>query len=271
MKLIAILFLLVVGSWIALEMRRLRNQLLEKDREIEALRRRGTEFVANVSHELKTPLTSIKGFAETLKLGAYRDPVKAIEFLDRIESNAERLSALVNDILDLAKIEQPNMYLEFESFDPNEVLEDIEKDFGLKLQQRKQALEVHCPLSSIKADRRLFDQALRNLVENAHRYCQEGARIQVFAETVREEGQNYAQFIVADNGPGISPEDLPRIFERFYRADKSRNRLFGGTGLGLAIVKHIMLSHGGLIRVASEPLKGARFTLLFPENPRAMS
>jgi len=252
---------------VALQMRKLRFQLSEKSREIEMLKRRGSEFVANVSHELKTPLTSIKGFTETLKSGAIHDPKKAVEFLTRIEENSERLSALVNDILDLAKIESPNMYLECERFDPNEVMKDLEKDFAYQLSDRKQTLVVRSSVKELYADRRMFEQVIRNLVENSHRYCPEGARIEVQAAPTTEQGRNYVKFIVSDNGPGLSPEDLPRIFERFYRADKSRNRKSGGTGLGLAIVKHIMLSHGGFVRAASEPLKGVAFSMYFPSEP----
>lgn len=264
MKIILLIVIISVSVWAALEFRKLKQKLQDKDREIDALQRRGSEFVANVSHELKTPLTSIKGFAETLKAGALRDPQRAMEFLTRIEENAERLSMLVNDILDLAKIESPNLYLECEKFDPSIVISEIEKDFVFPLSQRKQNLIVKSPVKEVYADRRMFDQSIRNLVENAHRYCPEGAQIEVQSALVSEQGRQFVRFSVSDNGPGISPQDLPRIFERFYRADKSRNRLSGGTGLGLAIVKHIMLSHGGFVRASSEPLKGASFSMFFP-------
>jgi len=264
MKFVLVLVILSVCIWAALQFRKIKQKLEEKDREIDALERRGSEFVANVSHELKTPLTSIKGFAETLRAGALRDPQRAVEFLTRIEENAERLSMLVNDILDLAKIESPNMYLECEKFDPSRVIAEIKKDFDYPLSQRRQDLKVKAAVNEVYADRRLFDQAIRNLVVNAHRYCPEGAQIEIQSSSVSEQGRHYVKFVVSDNGPGISPHDLPRIFERFYRADKSRNRLSGGTGLGLAIVKHIMLSHGGFVRAASEPLKGAAFSMFFP-------
>ena len=268
LKVALILILFVVVVWLSWSRYRLRQKIRKLYREIDALKMRGAEFVANVSHELKTPLTSIKGFAETLKSGVVQDPKRASEFLTRIENNAERLSLLINDILDLSKIESPNVHLDHESFNPSEELEDLVKDFGVKLSSRGQQLLILNKIDSMIADRRLFDQVIRNLVENAHRYCGEGARIEISSDKIVEDGEWYNRFTVTDNGPGISSEDLPRIFERFYRTDKSRNRLLGGTGLGLAIVKHIMMSHGGFVRVVSEPLKGASFSVCFPLEKR---
>lgn len=266
MKVVALILLLTAAVWIALEFRRLRKEIADRDKEIEALRKRGSEFVANVSHELKTPLTSIKGFTETLKAGAIRDPHKSEEFLARIDENSDRLIHIVNDILDLAKIESPNMYLEIEKFDPADVMRDIEKDWMYSISERRQELSIKNSAMEIRADRKLLQTALRNLVENAHRYCPEGAHIEIQTAAVTEQGRNFVKVTVSDNGPGISPIDLPRVFERFYRADKSRNRAHGGTGLGLAIVKHIMISHNGFVRAQSEPLKGAKFSLYFPNE-----
>ncbi len=264
MTFLFLVLFLAVATWCGLTIRKLNKQLESKDLEIESLKVRGSEFIANVSHELKTPLTSIKGFTETLRSGAIRDPQRAEGFLQRIEENSERLSHLVNDILDLAKIESPNMYMESTAFKPDEVIEEIRKDFEYPLSARKQVLAIKNSVKDLIADKKLFGQALRNLIENAHRYCQDGTQIELSSQLVTEQGRVYARFVVSDNGPGIGPDDLPRIFERFYRADKSRNRALGGTGLGLAIVKHIMMSHGGFVRAASEPLKGATFSLYFP-------
>jgi len=271
MKVIGLLLFLVGAFWIAFELRRLRRLVEDKNQEIDLLERRATEFVANVSHELKTPLTSIQGFAETLRNGAIRDPKTADEFLKRIEDNSARLTDIVNDILELAKIEAKNVYLESESFNPVDVIKEIEKDFEFLMKQRRQKIVIRPSVNEIFADRKLFKTALRNLVENAHRYCPEGAQIEFQAVEVIEQGREFNKVSVNDNGPGIGVEDLPRIFERFYRADKSRNRASGGTGLGLAIVKHIMLSHGGFVRAISEPLKGASFSLFFPTSSRAAS
>lgn len=247
-----------------LQYQRIQKELSVKNHEIEQLKRRGSEFVANVSHELKTPLTSIQGYTETLKSGAIADPVKAKEFLDRIDDNAKRLSRLINDILDLSRIESPNLYLEKETILLPDFFDEIKGHYILKLSERKQTLVVTVPPLELKADRRIVEQAIHNLIDNAHRYCPEGSLIELSAQRHYEDGVEQIMISVADNGPGISAEDLPRLFERFYRADKSRNRLLGGTGLGLAIVKHIMLSHGGSVRVASSREAGTRFDLLFP-------
>ncbi|MDB5037849.1 MAG: phoR [Bacteriovoracaceae bacterium] len=243
----------------------LQKELLNKNQQIEALKRQGSDFVANVSHELKTPLTSIKGYTETLRSVITRDPEKAIEFLTKIEENSERLSLLITDILELSRIEQPNFYLEKHSFKVSPLLEEIKERFTYALSSRKQVLTIQCQVESIRGDRWLIDQAISNLVENSHRYSPEEAVIEISVTNTNENGKPYIQFQVSDNGPGIKPGDIPRIFERFYRADKSRNRLSGGTGLGLAIAKHIMLSHNGHIRVESELGRGAHFFLLFPK------
>lgn len=243
--------------------RRALKDLETMKQEVRSLRRYGSEFVANVSHELKTPLTSIKGYTETLKNGAIRDPKTALEFLDRIESNTDRLSLLINDIMDLSKIESPNLHMEIQEVNVSQVLKSLQEDFAFKLSQRRQVLAVRNEVEFLQADKRLFEQAFSNLVDNAHRYCPDGALIEVVGTL---QGDDWAQFDIVDNGPGISPEDLPRIFERFYRADKSRTRLLGGTGLGLAIVKHILISHGGEVKAASQRGRGATFTMRFPRR-----
>lgn len=234
--------------------------------ENEKLRRYGTDFVANVSHELKTPLTSIQGYTETLKSMIEKDPVRAREFLNRIEENSKRLSNLINDILDLSKIESPEIELDLSDFDLIDILREIEKDFAPKLALRRQVLVLKADSYMMRADRRLAEQALMNLIENAHRYTQEGSIIEINAKQVFEGGRLCLEITVSDNGPGIPADDLPRIFERFYRADKSRNRERGGTGLGLAIVKHIMLSHQGTARVESQSGHGTKFSILFPRG-----
>lgn len=243
-----------------------RRSLARLENENLRLRRYGTDFVANVSHELKTPLTSIQGYTETLKSMVEKDPAKAKEFLNRIEENSKRLSELINDLLDLSKIESPEIELEISEFSVGEVLKEIEQDFASKLESRRQVLVLKAESQNLRADRRLFEQAIMNLVENAHRYTQEGSIIEIDSRQIFEGGRLLLEISVSDNGPGIPAEDLPRIFERFYRADKSRNRERGGTGLGLAIVKHIMLSHQGIARVDHSSDKGTKFALLFPRN-----
>jgi two-component system sensor histidine kinase VicK len=262
------IFLGLVAIALAVKYRSLQREAKRLQGEILHLRRIGPEFVANVSHELKTPLTSIKGYTETLKTVITKDPERALDFLTRIEENSERLSHLINDILELSRIEQPNFYLEVSPFQIDALLSEICERFSFPMSAKKQILTLDNQVETLTADRWLTDQALSNLIENAHRYCGELSRISIHVSQVMEGGKPFIQFLVSDNGPGIKPEDLPRIFERFYRVDKSRNRLLGGTGLGLAIAKHIMLSHGGRIRAESEYGQGARFFLLFPKKDR---
>lgn len=258
-----LVFIIFVLSIVIIFSRKTIHRLEEEN---DRLRRYGTDFVANVSHELKTPLTSIQGYTETLKSMIDRDPKKAREFLDRIEENSKRLSNLINDILDLSKIESPDIDLDLSDFELLEVLREVEKYFAPKLEARSQVLAIKSEPHTLRADRRLTEQALINLIENAHRYTQEGSIIEIDAKPSFEGGRIFLEVTVNDNGPGIPAEDLPRIFERFYRADKSRNRERGGTGLGLAIVKHIMLSHQGVARVTSKAGEGTKFSLLFPRG-----
>jgi len=255
---------IVVGGAFFYDHRRLSAEIRSRERENAALRKSGSEFVANVSHELKTPLTSIKGYSETLRILIQKDPVKALDFLTRLDENAERLRVLIQDILDLSKIEAPNFHHQLKVFKVEPLLLELREQFALKLATNKQTLLVRSEVENLNADERMFEHALSNLIENAIRYSGAGAIIEITGTILSESGRMWAEFEVSDNGPGINVEDLPNIFERFYRADKSRNRQSGGSGLGLAIVKHIMLSHGGIVKVQSEPQKGAAFSLLFP-------
>ncbi len=243
---------------------RLRNELKNRLNDLQQLKRHGFDFVANVSHELKTPLTSIQGFTETLKISIDKDPQKSKEFLDRIAENSARLSYLINDILELASVDQPNFYLEKKTIRVDSILQEVEKKFSFAVASKKQVLVIRNEIEEMRGDPWLIEQALSNLIENAHRYCPEGALIEVVGSLLTQQSEKFFQIEVIDNGPGIAPNDLPRIFERFYRVDKSRNRDLGGTGLGLAIVKHIMISHGGVAEVSSELQKGTHFTLKFP-------
>jgi len=229
------------------------------------LSRKRTDFVANVSHELKTPLTSIQGFAETLKNGALEDSEKATQFLDKILDHTERLDRLIHDILDLSRLEATDEHLSTEQIPMDEFLKSLRELFALRLEQKSQSLVIDNEVKELRADRHLLEQAFSNLIANAHRYCHEGAIIEVRGYYHPEAGGSVAIFEVIDNGPGISASDLPRIFERFYRADKSRNRAFGGTGLGLAIVKHIVMSHGGRVAAFNNTQGGMRFQMTFPE------
>lgn len=211
-----------------------------------------TQFVANVSHELKTPLTSIKGFAETLRY--VDDDETKNKFLDIIDKETIRLTRLINDILVLSNLES-NTVEEMEEFLPDEIIYDVID--VLSEQANKKDIKVTFDRENanyILGQKDKFMQIALNIIENAIKYSENGDK--VFIKSFSKDG--YYNFIVEDTGIGIPEEDLPRIFERFYRVDKARKS--GGTGLGLAIVKHIVKSFGGTIDVKSELNKGTEFT-----------
>ncbi len=229
-------------------------------RRLEAIRR---DFVANVSHELKTPVTSVKGFVETLLDGAMDDPVSAKRFLEIISRHADRLQAIIEDLLSLSRLEQDEgmSTVTLESKSLCEVLETATQACDLKATEKHIAVELVCG-EDIKAkiNSALMEQAVINLIDNAIKYSDEKGRVEVSAE-IADGG---TVITVTDYGCGISNEHLPRLFERFYRVDKARSRQLGGTGLGLAIVKHIAQIHGGYPAVESTPGKGSRFSIHLP-------
>ena len=211
-----------------------------------------SQFVANVSHELKTPLTSIKGFAETLKY--VEDNNTRNKFLDIIDKEAERLTTLINDILILSNIE--NNRMKEEEFSPYEVINDVINMFINEVSNKEVEISFDNKGSKVLiGDRDKFYQMMLNLVENAIKYSNDKAIINIRTY----DNDNYEYIDVEDNGVGIPSEDLPRIFERFYRVDKSRAK--GGTGLGLAIVKHIVKMFNGEVYVDSTLNKGTKFTI----------
>lgn len=220
---------------------------------IKRLENMRSQFVANVSHELKTPLTSIKGFTETLKY--VEDEETRKKFLDIIEKEADRLGRLINDILILSKIES-DISGEEDEFLPNKVVDDVinmvkvladNKNITIELDERNNDL--------LFGDKDRFLQLVLNIVENSIKYSNEGSKVKISSFT---NGDNY-NLIVEDNGIGIPKEDIPRIFERFYRVDKARKS--GGTGLGLAIVKHIVKTFNGNIKVESVLGVGSKFII----------
>lgn len=232
---------------------------LTEERRYDALRR---EFVANVSHELRTPLSLALGYVETLRDGAVRDEARAPEFLEVVDRNLRRLSAIVEDLLQLSRLESPATRVRPAPIDAEEFLAKLRDQFTPLAGRKRQALEIEVAQAGIafSADPDLLERAVGNLVDNAIKYTQDGGRIVVRA--ARDGGE--VVFEVADDGPGIPEPDLARVFERFYRVDKSRSRELGGTGLGLAIVKHVAQLHGGSASVESRAGLGSRFVLRLP-------
>lgn len=229
-------------------------------RRLESMR---SEFAANVSHELRTPITNIKGYVETLLQVDLDDSERRRKFLEIIHRNTLRLSGIVEDILTLAFLEEPEsrQTLEFAQVPVREIVNEVVDALGTAATARSIRISVSVPDSAVvDANRSLLEQALANLVSNAIRYSGEGTAVRI--ECVETGDQ--VRISVHDQGPGIPSKHLPRIFERFYRVDKARARAQGGTGLGLAIVKHIATTHGGGVEVASQVGSGSCFSLLLP-------
>jgi two-component system phosphate regulon sensor histidine kinase PhoR len=220
------------------------------------------EFVANVSHELRTPLTVIKGFTETLQDGALRDPEKGMQFLATISKHVDQLTNLVNDLLELSRLEGSPELPRPVSIDVGTLARRVTDLLVPAAQKKKQALrlDTKANLPKVLGNPDYIDRAIANLVDNAIKYTQEGGTISVMVG--RRDDDVFVE--VADNGLGIPADDIPRIFERFYRVDRSRSREMGGTGLGLSIVKHVAQVHGGGIDVSSTPGAGSKFRLYFP-------
>jgi len=222
------------------------------------------DFVANVSHELRTPLALVKGFLETLEDGAVSDPVHGPRFLGILRRHVDGLERLVADLLTLSTLESGAEESPAEPVDVGGAIEAVLAPFADVLERRRVtvATAVAEDLPPASAPRARVERAVRNLVDNAVKFAPEGGRLSIAARLAA--GGERVEVTVKDDGPGIPPEDQPRIFERFYRVEKSRNRGAGGTGLGLAIVKHIMQQAGGSVSVESEVGQGSAFTLSFP-------
>ncbi len=230
-------------------------------RKLENVRR---EFVANVSHELKTPITSIKGFVETLIDGAVNDREDAMRFLGIISRQADRLNAIIEDLLSLSRIEQGSDQEQIDMFPASmrDVLVSAVQSCQVEADAKRMRIDMDCaPDLQAVMNPQLLEQALINLINNGIKYSDEGQTIQVRA-SVAPAGE--IRITVKDEGYGIESEHLPRLFERFYRIDKARSRKLGGTGLGLAIVKHIAQAHHGTVEVQSAPGEGSEFTVILP-------
>lgn len=220
-----------------------------------------TDFVSNVTHELKTPLTSIRGFVETLRSGAINDSEVADKFLDIIDIEAERLYILINDILQLSEIETKQKDTNIGRYKLKHIVEDVVSILQVTADKKSISLEYEVDGDmNINANRDRIKQMLINLIDNAIKYNLENGSVLIKAW--KSEGRNV--ILVKDTGIGIAQQHLSRIFERFYRVDKGRSRSMGGTGLGLSIVKHIVNLYSGDIKVESEPGKGTEFTIQLP-------
>jgi two-component system phosphate regulon sensor histidine kinase PhoR len=233
-------------------------------RNLEKMRR---DFVSSVSHELRTPLASIKGYTETLLEGAMDDPEHAESFLRIILQESEQLTTLVNDVLDLSRIESGKIVYTFASLDIKSNLEKTVAMFEQTAAKKGVRIALALPngLPPVLADSSYFDIVMRNLIDNAIKYVDENSgRIKIGAYS----SPDSVSIEVEDNGIGIPQSDLERIFERFYRVDKARSRQLGGTGLGLSIVKHIVLAHKGKIEVRSRVNLGTVFTVTLPTAPQ---
>ena len=218
------------------------------------------DFVANVSHELKTPVTSIKGFAETLLDGAMEEKETLATFLQIIHKESDRLQSLIHDLLELSRIERDGFRLNVEKVNLVQIVEDVFRTLKKKAEKKNIVLEIKTDRNVIIAgDRLRIQQIFLNLVNNAISYTPKGGKVTV---RLADEG-HLVKAAVQDTGIGIAKTEIPRIFERFYRVDKARSRNSGGTGLGLAIVKHLVDAHKGDIHVESEIGKGSCFTVFF--------
>ena len=222
------------------------------------------EFVANVSHELRTPLTTVKSYTETLLDGAMEEKELATEFLTIINSEADRMAFLVRDLLQLTRFDNKQVRLDMTEIEMNDFLSMTVRQNKIHAEAKNQQLsfQPYEHMVVVHGDRDRVGQVVNNIVTNAIKYSLEQATIRIFIT----EDEKYFKINVKDTGMGISREDLPRIFERFYRVDKARSRAMGGTGLGLAIAKEIMETHGGKLTAESEYGKGTTMTMWFPKE-----
>jgi len=236
---------------------------LTRLRELERTRE---EFVANVSHELRTPLSLIKGYVETLLDGAKNDPETGERFLQTIYRNSERLRLLIEDLLAISELESGKVRLDLRSITLPLLVEKVFAELRSKLNSPHIELINSMPSLTVRADAARLEQVFFNLLDNAVKY---GGTEGTIEAGVRSVGEKDVELFVRDSGPGIPPEALERVFERFYRVDKARSREKGGTGLGLSIVKHIIQSHGGRVWAESTVGKGATFFFTLPVEQQA--
>jgi two-component system phosphate regulon sensor histidine kinase PhoR len=220
------------------------------------------DFVANVSHELRTPLSIFRGNLETLLETHDLDQAEVRHIYRVMKRHSDRLNLLVDDLLSLARLEAKEASLELSRVNLVEFLNRVTRDWAKRFVQKKLQIELRLPaeLPSIRVDEMRLEEIVHNLLDNAVKYSHEGGRI-VIGVAVRK---SELVLSVADEGVGIPAEDLPRIFERFYRADRARSRELGGTGLGLSIVKHIVQLHGGRVEAESVIDQGTTISVILP-------
>ncbi|MBQ7826573.1 MAG: two-component sensor histidine kinase [Clostridia bacterium] len=240
-------------------MRRIRSQ----HEEILRSANMRVEFTANVSHELKTPLTSISGYAELIESGMATGE-QAQRFAGQIYKSASRLLTLINDIIRLSQMDSPEYEIECEMVELGQIAETVVEQLRMAAQKMNVTMQVDAKPCMISADRRMMEELIYNLCDNAIRYNVWGGSVRVEVRPVKEK----VLLLVQDTGIGISRENQERVFERFYRVDKSRSKATGGTGLGLAIVKHIAAKHGAHIAMQSEPGSGTTITVSFERAGR---
>jgi two-component system phosphate regulon sensor histidine kinase PhoR len=228
-------------------------------RRLESLRR---DFVANASHELRTPIAAVRSATETLRSGALDDPMAAIRFVDIIDRNAQRLQSLLEDMLELSKLESNEFKLKRDRVELARVVPIVLALFRERAEKKGVRLGAELPpkQTAVEGDARALEHVLSNLVDNAVKYCPSGTKVIVSAA----EEDDRVKLVVSDSGPGIPAEHLPRVFERFYRVDAGRSRDVGGTGLGLSIVKHMVEAMRGRVAVESEVGRGSTFTVSLP-------
>jgi two-component system phosphate regulon sensor histidine kinase PhoR len=228
-------------------------------RRLETLRK---DFVANVSHELRTPITAVRSAVDTLRLTLAGDPSASERFVDIIDRNAQRLGSLVEDLLDLSRLESKDYRPEAKPVPLRAVSDQALTLLRARIEEKKLDVgnEIDEALPPARADRRAIEQVFTNLLDNAVKYCPTGARVRLRAQQT----ERVLRVEIADTGPGIEPRHVPRLFERFYRVDSGRSRDMGGTGLGLSIVKHLVETMGGAIGVDSTPGRGSTFWFTLP-------
>jgi two-component system phosphate regulon sensor histidine kinase PhoR len=256
------------------------ERLESEHTELEKLERVRKDFVANVSHELRTPLASIQGYTETLLDGAIHDADNNLKFLNIIRQNAERLRGLTADLLVLSQVEQGQQKFKFAAYSVNRLLAaDVEMMRPIAANKAIELVQELCDApapeddpawketapeeTEVFCDAQAVHQILTNLLDNAIKYTPDGGRVTVGARPIE---RDMVEIFIRDTGLGIPPQELPRLFERFYRVDKARSRALGGTGLGLAIVKHLTRAQGGDVRVESQPDHGSTFYFTLPSQ-----